>query len=37
LLEVGRTAKFEANTTIQHRNLDTTDFAIICHGKAIAT
>ncbi|CAM9257277.1 unnamed protein product, partial [Pylaiella littoralis] len=37
LLEVGRTTLFEANTTIQNRNIDTTEFAIICHGKAIAT
>eukprot|EP00752_Nemacystus_decipiens_P003821 g3515.t1 len=37
LLEVGTAARFEANTSIQLRNTDTTDFAIICHGKAIAT
>eukprot|EP00903_Cladosiphon_okamuranus_P020559 g18871.t1 len=37
LLEVGRSAKFKANTSIQHRNTDITDFAIICHGRAVAT
>ena len=37
LLEVGTAARFEAKTPIQHRNTDTTDFAIICHGKAVAT
>ncbi|CAM9375028.1 unnamed protein product, partial [Ectocarpus fasciculatus] len=37
LLEVARPVTFEANAIIQHCNLDTTDFAIICHGKAMST
>ncbi|CAM9235928.1 unnamed protein product, partial [Hapterophycus canaliculatus] len=37
LLEVGELVKFEANTTIQHPNIDITNFAIICNGKASST
>ncbi|CBJ32522.1 conserved unknown protein [Ectocarpus siliculosus] len=37
LLEVARQVRFEANAIVQHRDIDTTDFAIICHGKAMST
>lgn len=37
LLEVGQLVKFKANTTIQHPNIDITNFAIICKGKASST
>ncbi|CAB1116732.1 unnamed protein product [Ectocarpus sp. CCAP 1310/34] len=37
LLEVARQVRFEANAIVQHCDIDTTDFAIICHGKATST